>query len=50
MKTLAISLILTIVTISCSSDDKQAQLNKLESQRESLTEKIEQLKLEIATG
>lgn len=48
MKTFAISLILTIVTISCSSNDRQAQLNKLETQRESLTEKIEQLKLEIA--
>ena len=48
MKILAISLILILVTISCSSDDKQAQLSNLESQRDALTEKIEQLKLEIA--
>ncbi len=48
MKTLAISLILTVVTISCSSNDKQAQLNTLESQRDALTEKITQLKLELA--
>ena len=48
MKTLAISLILILVTISCSSDNKQAQLSNLESQRDALTEKIEQLKLEFA--
>ena len=48
MKTLAISLMLTVVTISCSSNDKQAQLNTLKSQRDALTEKITQLKLELA--
>ena len=48
MKTFAIALTIALVTISCSSDDKRAQLSDLESQRDALTEKIELLKLEIA--
>lgn len=47
MKKITIFLFLTILTISCSSGDKQAQIAKLEAQRDALTEEIEQLKQSI---
>lgn len=47
MKKITIFLFLTILTISCSSGNKQAQIAKLEAQRDALTEEIEQLKQSI---
>lgn len=48
MKTIAIFLILSILMITCGSEDKQAHLRELEAKRDALTEEIEQFKQEIA--
>lgn len=49
MKSIKILAILSIfLIISCSSKDKQAELERLERQREELTEKIDKLKADIS--
>ena len=48
MRAIISTLILGIFLVSCGSNDPQAKLRELESQREDLTAQIEELKKEVA--